>query len=52
VGRVRAVSRSGYHAWAKRKPSPRALVDQRLTERIREIHALNRRVYGSPRIHA
>jgi hypothetical protein len=38
--------------WAKRKPSARALEDARLTERIREIHRENRRVYGSPRIHA
>ncbi|MEA2273333.1 MAG: Integrase core domain, partial [Solirubrobacteraceae bacterium] len=35
-----------------RAPSARAREDARLTERIREIHALNRRVYGSPRIHA
>jgi putative transposase len=46
------VSRSGFHAWAKRKPSARKLEDARLTERIVEIHALNRRVYGAPRIHA
>jgi putative transposase len=50
--RVLGVSRSGFHAWAKRAPSARAREDARLTERIREIHALNRRVYGSPRIHA
>jgi putative transposase len=50
--RVLGVSRSGYHAWVRRAPSARALEDARLTERIREIHALNRRVYGSPRIHA
>ena len=50
--RVLGVSRSGYHAWATREPSARALEDARLTERIREIHRLNRRVYGSPRIHA
>jgi len=50
--RVLEVSRSGYHAWAKRKPSARALEDERLTERILEIHRLNRKVYGSPRIHA
>jgi putative transposase len=50
--RVLGVSRSGFHAWVKREPSARALEDQRLTERIVEIHALNRRVYGSPRIHA
>ena len=50
--RVLEVSRSGFHAWAARKPSARAREDQRLLGRIREIHQLNRRVYGSPRIHA
>jgi putative transposase len=50
--RVLEVSRSGFHAWAKRAPSRRALKDARLTERIRQIHAEHRRVYGSPRIHA
>jgi putative transposase len=50
--RVLDVSRSGYHAWARRAPSRRAREDARLTGRIREIHAANRRVYGSPRVHA
>jgi putative transposase len=50
--RVLGVSRSGYHAWQARPPSARACEDERLTERIREIHRANRRVYGSPRIHA
>ncbi len=50
--RVLEVSRSGFHAWAARKPGPRALSDAALTQRIREIHDANRRVYGSPRIHA
>ena len=50
--RVLGVSRSGYHAWQTREPSARAREDERLLERIREIHAENRRVYGSPRIHA
>ena len=50
--RVLEVSRSGFHAWQRRKPSARQREDDRLLERIREIHALNRRVYGSPRIHA
>lgn len=49
--RVLGVSRSGFHAWQGRPPSPRALEDERLTERIREIHAeRHRRVYGSPRM--
>jgi putative transposase len=49
--RVLGVSRSGFHAWVKRPPSARAVEDERLTERIREIHAeRHRRVYGSPRM--
>ena len=50
--RVLGVSRSGVHAWAGREPSARALEDMRLAARIGEIHAANRGVYGSPRIHA
>jgi putative transposase len=50
--RVLGVSRSGFHAWQRREPSARRREDERLLARIREIHALNRRVYGSPRIHA
>jgi putative transposase len=50
--RVLGVSRSGFHAWEYRAPSARALEDERLLERIREIHQANRGVYGSPRIHA
>jgi putative transposase len=50
--RVLGVSRSGFHAWQTREPSARRREDERLLERIREIHAENRRVYGSPRIRA
>ena len=50
--RVLGVSRSGFHAWRGRAPSKRAVQDARLTERIRAIHEANRKVYGSPRIHA
>jgi putative transposase len=46
------VSRSGYYGWERRAPSDRALGDAVLIERIREIWAENRQVYGSPRIHA
>lgn len=48
--RVLGVSRSGYHAWATRPPSARALEDEQLTERITRIHKARRRVYGAPRI--
>jgi putative transposase len=50
--RVLGVSRSGFHAWTRRPLSARAVSDRRLTERIVAIHAANRGVYGSPRIHA
>ena len=50
--RVLEVSRSGFHAWAARRPSARAVEDERLLEKIREVHRANRGVYGSPRIHA
>jgi len=42
--RVLGVSRSGFHAWENRAPSRREREDERLLERIREIHHDNRRV--------
>ncbi len=50
--RVLGVSRSGFHAWAGRPPSARAIEDERLTARIRQLYELRRKVYGSPRIWA
>jgi putative transposase len=50
--RVLRVSRSGYYAWRKRRPSKRAQKDAMLTRRIKHIHAESRETYGSPRIHA
>jgi putative transposase len=50
--RLLGVSRSGYYEWERRVPSDRALSDAWLTEKIRAIHEVHRRVYGSPRIHA
>ncbi len=46
--RVLGVSRSGFRAWAIRRPSARAIEDARLTERIAAIHEQNKKVYGSP----
>jgi putative transposase len=46
------VSRSGYYDWASRAPSDRQLADAWLIEQIKRIWAENRKVYGSPRIHA
>lgn len=48
--RVLEVSRSGFHAWTRRPPSPRAVEDAWLTDRIRVLQTLRRKVYGSPRI--
>ncbi len=50
--RVLEVSRSGFHAWAAREPSPRAVADAVLTGRIAEIHERSLKTYGSPRVHA
>ena len=50
--RVLQVSRSGYHAWAARGPSARAVADAGLSERIAEIHEGSLKTYGSPRIKA
>ncbi len=46
------VSTSGYYDWAGRVPSDRALTDAWLTEKIHEIWAADRKVYGAPRVHA
>ena len=50
--RVLGVSTSGYYAWKKRPRSARALEDDRLRERIEQIHTDSRGTYGAPRIHA
>lgn len=50
--RVLGVSRSGYYAWLRRAPAPRALEDDRLKARISAIHRDSRGTYGVPRIHA
>lgn len=50
--RVLDVSTSGYYAWLKRPPSPRAQEDEQLTQRIKEIYIWSRKTYGAPRIHA
>ena len=52
MARVLKVNRTAYYNWARRPPSKRELEDRDLTRQIKEIHAANRGVYGSPRIHA
>lgn len=52
LARVLNVNRTAYYAWARRPASRREIEDRDLTRKIKEIHAANRGVYGSPRIHA
>jgi putative transposase len=49
--RCLGVTRSGYYAWSRRRPSPRAIRDLHLMHRLRLVHAIHRRVYGRPRLH-
>jgi putative transposase len=50
--RVLNISTRGYYAWRKRQPSERTQADQRLSQRLHEIHAKSKGTYGAPRIHA
>jgi putative transposase len=49
---VLAVSRSGYYAWLRRKPSTRAVRREELAGRVRAVHEQSRGTYGSPRVAA
>ena len=46
------MSVSGYYAWRRRSPSPRAVRHAMLLEVIAEIHHASRRTYGARRVHA
>lgn len=45
--RVLRISRSGFYAWCHRRPSRRAVLNQALLQRIREIHIASRQAYGA-----
>jgi transposase InsO family protein len=49
---VLAVSPAGYYAWRDRPDSARARRRGELAAKVRAVHEANRRVYGSPRVHA
>jgi putative transposase len=44
------VSRQGFYAWSRRRPSLRRTEDQKLVKHIRRIHEAARRSYGAPRV--
>lgn len=48
--RLLAVSESGYYAWRKRPPSPRAKANARLVLEIKAAHERTRRTYGPERL--
>jgi putative transposase len=48
--RVLDVARSGFYAWARRRPSARAQTDRPLRVAIAASHRRSRGTYGSPRI--
>ena len=50
--RLHRVSPAGYYAWRARARSRRAIEDERLVERIIQVHRASRQTYGSPRVHA
>ena len=50
--RVLEVSRSGYHAWRRRGPSPRAQENARLEVALRAAHVRTRQTYGPERLQA
>jgi transposase InsO family protein len=49
--RVLKVSRSGFYAWQRRKPSRRARREEELIKKIRKVHEESRGLYGYPRAH-
>jgi len=49
---ILGVSRSGYYAWRRRKPSARKQRDGDLRVQIKVIWEQSKKLYGSPKIHA
>jgi len=48
--RVLQVSPSGFYAWRTRRPSARKLDNQRLANRIEQLHVETREAYGAERL--
>lgn len=50
--RVYAVTRGGYYAWCKRPLAQAKRDNERVLQKIKEIHLDSQGTYGSPRVHA
>ena len=50
--RLLGVSRSGYYAWRKRKPSSRELANHNLMKKIRKIYEESEQIYGYRKVHS
>ena len=50
MARLLEVSRSGFYAWLKREPSPRAVRTDRIEQKVRWFHGASDEVSGAPRI--
>ena len=51
ICRVLRVSRSGFYAWQRRRPSPRQRRQEELIGKIKTAYAQSRGLYGSPRVY-
>ncbi len=51
ICRVLKVSRSGFFAWLRRKPSARQRRRTELIQKIKAVYEENRALYGSPRVY-
>jgi transposase InsO family protein len=51
MAKVLRVYRSGYYKFLSRGTSQREIENQKLSEKIKEVHRESREIYGSPRIH-
>lgn len=49
---VLGVSKSGYYDFVNRTPSARAIYNEELTSKIKDIFTKSYNTYGSPRVHA
>ena len=52
LARLLDVSASGYYGWRDREPSARAVNNERLGDRIEQIHGDSNAIYGEPKIRA